>query len=267
MTRLPSPLPPSAARPHARAAARLLAAAGLLAAAATLASLAGGCARTRVAEGLTTDYPADDLGAELAFWHNLPARSAVSNDAALHALLLLADGKDEAKGYPDRVAAAQQRGWLPAGFDEPADLAAQRGRVAVAVAKILELRGGVMMQLLGPTPRYATRELVAMGLLPSASSELQAISGIELLAVVGRAQDVLTARRTAADAAANASAGTPAPGPAQPPPATSPTDGPSTGPSTGPSNGPRPAPIEIKPLPPGDRPASPPAPAGSAGAP
>lgn len=239
------PTPTRAPRPHTPRARRQLAAAlsacCMLAACVPAVTLLTGCARTRVAEALLTDYPPDDIAAELAFWHNLPARTAVSNDAALHALLLLADGKDDAKNYADRVSAAIARKWLPEGFDEPSDLAAQRGRVAVAVARILDVRGGVMMQLLGPTPRYATRELIALGLLPSSSSELQAISGIELLAIVGRAQDVLTAR----EAGRRADAAPPqAPVDIKPLPRPEPVPQPSPDPAPAPSPAPPPASAE-----------------------
>jgi hypothetical protein len=156
------------------------------------------CARTIVAEPLETNYPPADAARELAFWHLLPTRSAVSNDEGFHGLLLLADGVDESGSYQRRVELLKSRGWLRAGFDEPGDLAMQRGTLAAAICGILEIRGGVMMRLLGPTPRYATRELAAMGMIPAGSSELQAITGLEYMGVISKAQDYLVLREARA---------------------------------------------------------------------
>lgn len=153
------------------------------------------CARTVVTEPLETNYPPTEAARELAFWHLLPTRSAVSNDEGFHGLLLLADGADEAGSYERRVEVLKSRGWLRAGFDEPANLAMQRGTLAAAVCGIIEVRGGVMMRLLGPTPRYATRELAAMGMIPASSSELQAITGLEYMGVISRAQDFMELRK------------------------------------------------------------------------
>ncbi len=46
------------------------------------------------------------------------------------------------------------------------------------------------MRLLGPSPRYCTRELVFLGILPP-RTEHQSLSGLELMDVVGRLEDRL----------------------------------------------------------------------------
>lgn len=166
----------------------------LLACAVALAGFTlGGCSRTVVKDPLETNYPVTDDAAELAFWHSLPSRSAVSNDEGLHGLLLLADGVDEAGSYEARVQKAKDRGWLSAGFDEEKDLAMRRGVLARCVVVICKIKGGVMLQALGPTERYSTRELGAMGVIPSGSSENQSITGLEYMSVIAAAQDQLNA--------------------------------------------------------------------------
>ncbi|MBX9735433.1 MAG: hypothetical protein K2X32_00780 [Phycisphaerales bacterium] len=157
-----------------------------------------GCARTVVVDPLVTTYPADDVQAELAYWHSLPSRSAVSNDEGLHGLILLADTEDAAGSYEARVTLAKERGWLSEGFDEPANLAMQRGSLARSIAVICKIKGGVMMQLTGPNARYATRELVSMGMIPEGSSENQSITGLEFMSVITQAQDYLNAGAPAA---------------------------------------------------------------------
>ena len=111
-----------------------------------------------------------------------------SNDDAFHGLLLFLDGDDPAADYAGRVRTLQSRGLLPKSFNQPAEQAVQRGTLAVALVKALDIKGGVMLRLLGPTPRYAVRELVFMELYPP-SSPSQTFSGVEFLGIIAKAED------------------------------------------------------------------------------
>lgn len=155
-------------------------------------TLLAGCARTVISEPLDTRPQPENPAVELAFWHSLPSRSAVSNDEGLHGLLLLADGEDPCATYEERLSVAKKRNWVGEGFDEAGNLAMQRGTLSRAVVVICEIKGGVIMQLTGPNARYATRELAALGMIPEGSSENQTITGLEFMSVVTRAQDRLT---------------------------------------------------------------------------
>jgi len=125
---------------------------------------------------------------QMEFWHKLAEQPLTSNDDAFHGLLLYADGADDSPDYASRVEKLKQRGMLPAGFDAPATEAVQRGTVAMAVLKLIGERGGLMLRLLGPTPRYATRELTYLGLLPT-SSPRQTFTGAQFVGVIGRIED------------------------------------------------------------------------------
>lgn len=171
-------------RRKSRAALARLLLAGCLGAAA----LAAGCQRPTVSEPLTQTLGAADADTQLEFWHQLADRPVTSNDEAFHGLLLYLEGEPAAADYDDRVQALKARGVLPAGFSEPADLAVSRGTLAVAVAKALSLKGGMMMQVLPDNPRYAVRELVYLNLFPQ-SSPNQTFSGSEFLGIVGRMED------------------------------------------------------------------------------
>lgn len=166
----------------------------LLTAAALCLAALGGCARTIVGSPLLTDYGPDDVGAEANFWDQLETRSAVTNDEGLHGLLLSADGEDRQGGYDARVNEAKRRGWLPRSFNEPGNMAMQRGTLAVAVCKIAKIKGGAIMRVVGPTQRYATRELVYVGIMQFNSTDLMSFSGLEYVAVLGRMQDYITMR-------------------------------------------------------------------------
>src|ERR1043165_7689889 len=159
------------------------------------AALCAGCQRSYVPATLETNYPPDDADKELEFWHTLPEHSAVCNDEGLHGLILLADGEDKTGSYRARVALAKQRKWLSESFDEPGNMAIQRGTIARAICLICKIEGGVMMHIFGPIPRYATRELVSMQMMGDPSTSNLAITGLEYVGVISKAQDYLTLQR------------------------------------------------------------------------
>src|SRR5688572_8453162 len=103
--------------------------------------VAAGCQTAKVAQPLTPEL----AGSEIEFWHALPERKAVSNDEAFHALLLFADGTDAAADYDGRVQALKERHMLPASFGGAAGDVARRGIVAMALARTLNVKGGLTM--------------------------------------------------------------------------------------------------------------------------
>ena len=174
--------------------------------------LGTGCASSpSIAEPLTAQLAAGTPDAQMEFWHTLPQRRIASNDEALHALLLFVDGADPAPDYASRVRTMKDRRMLPPDFNGAEAAAVKRGTVAVAIARALEIKGGLSMRLFGPTPRYAVRELQYLNLFPQSSPQ-QTFSGQELLGIIGRAEDYQ--RMFNEDALADAAA---AEGPAQPP--------------------------------------------------
>jgi hypothetical protein len=155
-----------------------------------------GCQTARVNRPLTGEVGGNDANEQLEFWHRLADRPVTSNDEAFHGLLMFLDGDDPAEDYAGRVNALKSRGMLPAGFDEPAGRAVERGTLAVAILKALDIRGGLALRLLGPTPRYAVRELVFMELYPP-SSPNQTFSGAEFLGIIGKVEDYQRQQRAA----------------------------------------------------------------------
>lgn len=162
--------------------ARCFALAGLLIA------LASGCQSARIDEPVVQSLKGDDLGAQMEFWHKLADRPITSNDDALHGLLLYLDDADPSADYQARVATLRSRGFLPTGFDRPANEAVTRGTLAVAIAKSLQIKGGLLMHLSGVNERYATRELVYLNIYPPSSTN-QSFSGSEFLGIIGKMED------------------------------------------------------------------------------
>ncbi len=156
--------------------------------AAVVAAVVGGCATGHVADPLTRTLSASTPATQSEFWAQLSRRPVASNDEVFHALLLYLDGRDDHPTYGARVAALAGRRLLPGGFDGLADAAVDRGTLAVALDGMLGIRGGLTMQLFGPSPRYALRAAEARGLFPP-SSPNQGLSGGEFVGVMQKAEE------------------------------------------------------------------------------
>ena len=177
LTRIPS-----------RIAAAMSVGAVSLLAACLLAVTASGCQTAHVAHPLPPALYANDTDMQLEFWHTMAGRKLTSNDEAFHGVLLYVDGADKCDGYDARVKNLKDRGMLPADFKGAANDAVLRGNLAVALVKALHIKGGVAMHIVGPTPRYALRELEFDGLYPP-SSVNQTFSGAEFVGIIGKADD------------------------------------------------------------------------------
>ena len=153
-----------------------------------LMALLVGCQSPRTGRPLPQELSGSDPDAQINFWRELTDQPVTSNDEAFHGLLLLAEGEDESTNYSERVATLKTRRMLPANFNEPAEAGARRGVLAVAIMRILNQRGGLTTTLFGPTPRYATRELMFLNVFPP-STPNQVFSGTEFVGIIGRVED------------------------------------------------------------------------------
>lgn len=155
--------------------------------AAALLALAG-CAleRTTVEQSMVERHP----DSELDFLDAVSGETAVSNDDALHGLIMLLDTEVALASYEERVAFARGRGWIRADDAPPGNESATVGLVAVAVCDLLEIQGGVNMWLFGLTQRYCTLELVYREFIPRRTAN-QSLSGTEFIDLLGRVDDAL----------------------------------------------------------------------------
>src|SRR5881227_2406116 len=111
-----------------------------------------GCQSATVKQPLVARLNGNDPDRQLEFWHTLATEPLASNDDAFQGLLLYFDGKDDAGDYAARVGTLRARAMLPPNFNRPAAEAINRGNLAVALAKALDLKGGLTMRLLGASP-------------------------------------------------------------------------------------------------------------------
>ncbi len=121
---------------------------------------------------------------------HLQRQPMVSVAEAYRAMLLLADGEDRFNSFEEREADLVRRGVVRPAWSLKREQAIDRGSVAYMVCRILKIRGGVNLQVLGSVGvgdrRYANRELVAMELLAD-GPEYRFIRGSELTDLVARA--------------------------------------------------------------------------------
>lgn len=133
---------------------------------------------------------------EIEFLAAVEKMPAVTNNDALHAFLLLQDGDDTCPDYATRVQEGVRRGWMQAGHSRLANEAARVGWMATAGCVVMDVKGGLTMRLLGPVPRYATKELVFMEILPL-RTENQVLTGSEFVDYLNRLQRIAGTNRRA----------------------------------------------------------------------
>ena len=155
-----------------------------------LAMSTAGCATPRAGTPLAQDIRADDSLGRLKYQRKIVERRICSNDDAFHLLIQYANGEDSCASYGERVSWLKSRQMLPDGFDRPADEAITRGTLAVGIARILNIKGGIVMHVLPRSERYVTRELVYRGVYPPGSSPQQTYSGLEVIGVLAKMEDL-----------------------------------------------------------------------------
>lgn len=152
-----------------------------------------GCTQRTMSDSSLVDNPAV-LADQTEFVDGLRDRYSVTNHDAIHGLILLADGEDTLTSYEDRVATAKERGWLMPDWNRPANESARIGDIAQGVCVITNIPGGLTMGMIGPHPRYATRELIYLEMMPERGDQ-QSIRGLEYLELMLKASDRLDAER------------------------------------------------------------------------
>jgi len=154
--------------------------------------LAGACTRTTLKQSAVDEYGGADEMAKMDFWDEISTHRAVSNDDALHALALQY-ALPPAADHAGRVEMGRSRGWIAADAELKGAETARAGWIALAVCRESGVKGGLTMRVFGPRERYAVNELNYRGWLPGMSPE-QALSGLQLIALLSKAEDAASRR-------------------------------------------------------------------------
>lgn len=156
-----------------------------------LAAALSGCGPRTMLDASLVDNP--EIAANQGdFLDALRTQAIVTNNDSLHGLFLLADGEDPHEEFAGRVASAKERGWLEEDWNFLANESVRVGDVAQAVCVITDIKGGVTMRIFGPSPRYCTRELAYLEMIP-VRDDAQAMRGLEYLELMLKANDRLEA--------------------------------------------------------------------------
>ncbi len=196
----------------ARIARTVRAGAVLATCAAALAHVVG-CDRQMAQTSVTDRFPRAEQ--ELDHAESLESTSVVTNNDMLHGFIVFVSGEDPWTTYAQRVLDARSRGWVPKDWREPANESATVGRMASIASHIVEIRGGLSFMLLGPTPRYALRELTYQDILPP-RTENQSLSGLEFTDFLNRLSRMSRLKEGTAAAAAFRDSAVPRPPPLPP---------------------------------------------------
>ncbi|MFP4139086.1 MAG: hypothetical protein ACOCZU_06655 [Planctomycetota bacterium] len=146
--------------------------------------LAVGCASNGTVAGGDAALPANENSA--AFLDRVSAKGTVSENDAARGLLMLRDGTDKAETFAQRVATLREAKIADASWDHAADRPITRGRLAQMVYQSIDIPGGVILTLTGPSQRYCARELQYRRMMTKSPLD-SPVSGMEFVAVITRA--------------------------------------------------------------------------------
>ncbi len=144
--------------------------------------------RPRVATSAAERFSGANNSA-LDFYDELERHDLVSHDDAVHSVLLLKMGRSEPT-FVQRIALAKEHGLLDMKFDRPP-------REAVTIGELARLLDRAMQgnNVVPKTEGQALRDLKELGIIPQESRGTQGLTGAQMLAVLGSANEVMATGR------------------------------------------------------------------------
>lgn len=132
----------------------------------------------------------EQLDVDALLHEHLQAEPMVTVAEACRVMLLLADGEEQYADFDARRAALEERGITRSAWGLRREACIDRGSIAYMLCRILEIRGGVNLALLGGLGigdrRYAVRELVYRQLMEP-GAPYRYMAGSELVDLAARA--------------------------------------------------------------------------------
>lgn len=119
-----------------------------------------------------------------AYLDSISSLSTVSEADAFEGVLLVLASPQKAT-FAQAVTTLQERKIVPANWDFQADRPITKGKVAYMTYQACRIKGGLTLQLAGPSQRYCLKELQYRGLM-SPGVMYNTVTGMEYLAILGR---------------------------------------------------------------------------------
>jgi len=133
--------------------------------------------------------PAADASSDAQFFAELGYKDvALASDAARALVILVSEGTESGADFEAARTYLRTKGILPDGWldqakpEDPID----KGHLASLICRALGIKGGFMMRLAGPVPRYALNECVYLSLM-ARGAEYRHVQGSELVGVIDHA--------------------------------------------------------------------------------
>ncbi|NLW87744.1 MAG: hypothetical protein GXY38_12820 [Planctomycetes bacterium] len=120
------------------------------------------------------------------FMDRVSSMPEITENDAMRGMLMFVNGKDDSESFEQRVLKLQSMNIAASSWTFNADAALTRGKLAYMVGQALNVQGGVMSMLIGPSQRYHQRELQFMGMM-GPGFFLDTVSGGEFVAIMARA--------------------------------------------------------------------------------
>lgn len=128
-----------------------------------------------------------DPTAETTWMMSLESKPVATYEDGLRAVALLVDRDLASQPWTTVKGRLMQRSVVPAEWNFLPDSPLTKGQLAYVLTQALAIDGGIMMNVLGPTRRYAFRECQQNGLVVG-NYQQEAVSGKDLLASLYKAE-------------------------------------------------------------------------------
>lgn len=117
-------------------------------------------------------------------------RQAVSFHEGLQGIIIFSAGRQRDMSFKACMTYASQKGLVPLDWTTKytEKTAVTRGMLAYMLVKVLGIRGGLTMQIAGPSRRYALRECQKLGIIEKGSANSM-VSGREFLSILRKAEE------------------------------------------------------------------------------
>lgn len=126
-------------------------------------------------------------GGSAGFLDRISSQKTVSENDAMRGLLMLLDGDDSAETFRQRVEKLRARNVVADEWSCDAGRDVTRGRLAYMIYQACDITGGLTLHLAGPSQRYCLRELQYQGFISPRATLAAAVTGMELVGVLNRA--------------------------------------------------------------------------------
>ena len=139
---------------------------------------------------VTSDQNAQPLPAgeeSDAFLDRIASQSYVSENDTMRGLLMLINSQDNAQSFAERTRLLAEQNIVSRNWTFQADRPITKGKLAYMIYQACDMGGGVILTVTGPSQRYCMRELQFQEVMSQTGSFYSKISGMEFVAVLGRA--------------------------------------------------------------------------------